>query len=266
VSTSILDCPPQRSANFPLIAAVGTLAVHIGIAFAASSMPPPASLEQVVKPLQVSEMVEVEIPPPPEPESEPEPEPQPEPKPPPVAKPVEPKPAEPKPPAPEPTAAPPPAAAQAGAIMDAPADVVDFGDTFVAGQGASYAGGVTASKGTATQAVRDLRAQGAGVIGGTGTDPTADRSRPPRLTGGGVWNCPFPPEADDFGVDLAVVGLSVEVDASGRVLNAAAKSDPGHGFAREARRCALSKRWDPGLDRAGNPMRSITLVNVKFQR
>jgi periplasmic protein TonB len=262
---SILDSAPPRSANIPLVAALGTLAVHVGLAFAASSLPSPA-LEQVVRSLQISEMVEVEIPPPPEPEPEPEPEAEPKPEPPVVAKPAEPKPAAPKPPAPEATAAPPPAAAQAGAVLDAPADIVDFGDTLVTGQSASYAGGVTASNGTATRAVRDVRAQAGGVIGGTGTDPNADRSRSPRLTGGDVWNCPFPPEADDFGVDLAVVSLSVEVDASGRVLDASAKSDPGHGFAREARRCALSKRWDPGLDRAGNPMRAIARVNVKFKR
>jgi protein TonB len=209
-------------------------------------------------------MIEVELPPPPAPVPEPEPEPEP-PKaaPPPAPAPMR---AAPKPVEPPPEAAPPPAAAQAAALLDAPSDVVDFGDTFVAGQGTSYAGGTTESGGTSKAVVPALNARAAGVVGGTGTDVKADLSRAPRLAGGTQWDCPFPAEADDFGVDHAVVGLRVEVSADGRVTAANATSDPGHGFAREARRCALSKRWAPGLDRAGNAINGAAVINVRFDR
>jgi protein TonB len=104
------------------------------------------------------------------------------------------------------------------------------------------------------------------VEGGTGTAHEGDLSRLPQLTGGAVWDCPFPREADEAGLDHAVVGLRVEVDAEGKVLSATTRSDPGHGFAREARRCALGKRWAPGFDRAGRPVRAKTTVNVRFDR
>jgi protein TonB len=42
--------------------------------------------------------------------------------------------------------------------------------------------------------------------------------------------------------------------------------DPGTGFGREARRCALRKRWSPALDRAGRPTAGAAVVNVRFVR
>ena len=83
---------------------------------------------------------------------------------------------------------------------------------------------------------------------------------------GSAWDCPFPVEADDAGVDHAVVTLRVEVGADGHVVQASATRDPGHGFGREARRCALYKRWAPGLDREGRAASSVTVVNVRFER
>jgi protein TonB len=143
---------------------------------------------------------------------------------------------------------------------------VDFGDSFVVGNAASHAGGVSANAGTSKQALYDAKAQAGGVSGGTGKNPLADASRAPALASGLHWDCPFPVEADAAGIDAALVGLRVEVAADGRVREARALSDPGHGFAREARRCALSKRWAPGLDRTGNPTVAIAMVNVRFER
>jgi periplasmic protein TonB len=254
---SILDVEPARSKSGPVVAGLGAVTLHIGVVVLATAIGS-ASIVTAVNPLRVSEMIEVEIPaPPPPPEPEPEP---PKAAPPPVAK------AAPKPAEPPPQAAPPPAAAQAAQVLDAPSDVVDFGDTFVAGQGTSYAGGTTESGGTSKTAVRSPSARAAGVIGGTGTDVKGDLSRKPRLAGGLQWDCPFPAEADDFGVDHAAVTLRVEVGADGRVTLATATTDPGHGFAREARRCALSKRWQPGLDRAGNAINDVAVINVRFDR
>jgi len=101
---------------------------------------------------------------------------------------------------------------------------------------------------------------------GSASDLLMGLSRAAQLAGGSTWECPFPLEADDAGVDHAVVSLRIEVAADGHVLSANATRDPGHGFVREARRCALSKRWSAGLDRAGQPVNSTTVVNVRFER
>lgn len=159
-----------------------------------------------------------------------------------------------------------PAAAQAGQVLTAADEVVDFGEHFVEGEGPDYAGGVTESNGSSTQAVRDLGARAGRVALVPAAPPDVDHSRAAQLAGGSAWDCPFPIEADDAGVDHAVVTLRVEVAADGHVLTANVARDPGHGFAREARRCALSKRWAAGLDRAGQPTNSTTAVNVRFDR
>jgi protein TonB len=153
-------------------------------------------------------------------------------------------------------------------VLAANDDVVDFKDTLVAGNGTHYAGGVTSQSGTSTQAVRDSRARGDGVMGGTGNGsaPSVDLSRPPALAGGSDWDCPFPFEAEDRGIDQAVVALRVEVAASGDVIAAKVARDPGAGFGREAQRCALRKRWSPGLDRAGKPTSAVAQVNVRFRQ
>jgi protein TonB len=262
LAPSILDVEPARSKSGPVVAGLGAVTLHVGALVLATALGS-ATIVTSVRPLRVSEMIEVEIPappPPPPPAPEPEPEPPKAAPPPPVAK------AAPKPVEPPPQAAPPPAAAEAAQVLDAPSDVVDFGDTFVAGQGTSYAGGTTESGGTSKAAVRAPTARAAGVIGGTGSDVKGDLSRKPRLAGGLQWDCPFPAEADDFGVDHAAVTLRVEVGADGKVTSATATTDPGHGFAREARRCALSKRWQPGLDRAGNAIGDVAVINVRFDR
>jgi periplasmic protein TonB len=111
------------------------------------------------------------------------------------------------------------------------------------------------------------RAPGGDVERGVATSGSAlDRSRSPTLAGSGRWDCPFPREAKRAGVDAATVTLRVEVQADSRVESVIVMSDPGDGFGREARRCALSKRWQAGLDRAGNAAKRTTVVNVKFQR
>lgn len=100
----------------------------------------------------------------------------------------------------------------------------------------------------------------------TGADGGADHSRSPMLASGVSWDCPFPREARRRGIDSAVVTLRVEVEADSRVQSVIVLSDPGDGFAQEARRCALGKRWQAGLDRSGNAARRTTVVNVRFQR
>lgn len=248
---SLLDRVPERRPGGTLVSAGGAVLVHVGLVALALFIGTRV-VREVAKAPAVSEMVEIEAPPP-EPEAAPDPSP--------VA------------PAsklthPEPKEAPASAAAQAGQVLAAADDVVDFGDSFVVGKGESYAGGVTETSGVAKRAVRDAVARAGGTPGGTGAAvaPPVDRSRPPALAGGSSWDCPFPEEADEAGVDHAVVGLRIQVGADGRVLSVTTSADPGHGFGREARRCAHSKRWSPGLDSSGTPSAASTVVNVRFDR
>lgn len=210
-------------------------------------------------------MVEPEPEPPPEPEPEPEPPAEPEP-PPPVPQPPAEKPpptAQPEPPA--------PAAAQAGRVLTAepdPDEPLDLtGDAFVQGNADFYAGGVTASKGTATQAVRNVQARADGVVGGVGTAPASavDRSRPaaPQQRN---WNCPFPPESDIEQINYQNVTVSVTVSAAGKPLDVKVLSNGGFGFGPAAQRCALSKVFLPALDREGNPITTTIPIIVNFER
>jgi periplasmic protein TonB len=265
--SSMLDAPPNGAGAASWLAVLGTVAAHALLAALASQVGVHGARE-LQKLLPITQMVEVALPEPPAPA--------PPAVPPPVAPPAPP-PAVPArvappqaireravPPAAEP---PPPSAAQAGQVLDAKSEVVDFGDAIVTGSGNAFAGGVTDGAGTSRSAVRDSAARG--DARGTGAKPAApvvDLSRPPQLAGGSQWQCPFPPEADDAGVDHALVTLRVNVAADGRVQSVVTSSDPGNGFGREARRCASSKRWSSGVDREGRPTSAVAVVNVRFDR
>ncbi|APR78592.1 Ferric siderophore transport system, periplasmic binding protein TonB [Minicystis rosea] len=170
---------------------------------------------------------------------------------------------------------PPPAAAQAGAVVTrqpAPDEPIDLGDGFVTGAADAYAGGATLANGTSTSAVRG-RPSPSGAPGGTGSAPARapatpgpDLSRPPTLEGRSEWRCPFPAEADEGRIDHAVVSLTVSVDATGRVTRVSVASDGGHGFGREAQRCAMGRRWTPAVDPHGAPVSGTVAINVRFDR
>jgi protein TonB len=96
--------------------------------------------------------------------------------------------------------------------------------------------------------------------------PGPDRSCRPEPLGDSRWVCPFPPEADGYGIDSAVVTLRARIDASGVPGSILAIGDPGHGFGREAQRCAAAKRWRPALDRDGQPTEGWVTVRVHFDR
>jgi protein TonB len=113
----------------------------------------------------------------------------------------------------------------------------------------------------------------AGVPGGKGTagpvappPPAEDKSRLVQLSGSATWNCPFPPEADAEQIDQAVVGVQVTVLPDGSAKSASVVSDPGHGFGRMAKQCALARRYQPALDRSGAAILGSGLVNVRFSR
>lgn len=257
---SSLDEPVTRSLRTPIVAALGAACIHaavLGLALGASAHHERA----LAPPPRVTQMVEVALPPapalaPPEP-GEPAPPPTAAAAPKPIAARVAPK----RVSRPEPAKVdPPPSAAEAAKVIAAADETLDFGDSIVSGKAAGFAGGVTANAGMATHAVSDARARAGGV-----EDP-GDASRAPRLAGDARWDCPFPEEADDAGIDRASVSLRVELAADGSVLKVQATKDPGYGFAREARKCAERKRWLPALDRSGQPVQASALVNVRFSR
>jgi protein TonB len=174
---------------------------------------------------------------------------------------------------------PPPAAAEAGKLLTAepdpnePVNLTDQG--FVTGTGDSYAGGTTASTGTSKKAVHNPNAKGGGKPGGTGTakappapPPGKSLAKSAGLAGGTSWSdCGFPYEADAEQVDFGLVTLVVTVAPDGRAKSVSIVSDPGHGFGRLARQCAMRKRYTPGLDAAGKTVTKTTPpIRVRFTR
>jgi periplasmic protein TonB len=147
-----------------------------------------------------------------------------------------------------------PAPAQAGQVLTAPDEPLDFtGQGFTQGTSATYAGGVTHAQGTSTTAVRNVGARPDGAPGGTGTapaapaPPTVDKSRAAGLRGSSEWKCPWPGEADAEQVDEAYVTVQVAVGPDGRAKTVTVMSDPGHGFGREARLCAMRETYTTAL-------------------
>ncbi|HEX8791752.1 MAG TPA: energy transducer TonB [Polyangiaceae bacterium] len=200
-----------------------------------------------------------------------------EPPPPPPPPPPEPEP-EAKPAAPQPRAfheaPPPPPPAQAAKVLtqepkpDEPVDLT--GNTIVQGNADSYAGGFTTANGSSSAAVRTTPSP-TGVQGGTGpvnAPPQVaapDLSRPASI---GAWSCSdFPEEADTAQVDEAYVMIQVDVDASGKASSVRVLQDPGNGFGRQAKLCAMRQRFQPALDRAGNAIAGATRAfRVHFSR
>ncbi|MBI4702709.1 MAG: hypothetical protein HY744_16425 [Deltaproteobacteria bacterium] len=173
---------------------------------------------------------------------------------------------------------PPPAPAQATEVLtrkedgDEPVDLTDQG--FVTGKGTGPGYGYVSAAGTAQAPTFDGHAQAGGTEGGKGAGapepppkPRSNRSRPAGLAGGHAWDCPFPPEADAAQVDRAVAVIVVTVGPGGEPRSARVLSDPGYGFGRAARECALAQRFQPALDRDGNPALSTTPpIKVRFRR
>jgi protein TonB len=210
------------------------------------------------------EVLKDDTPPPPPPVAEPQAEP-------------EAKPAAPPPRAIHEAPPPPPTPAEAAKVLTQepnPNEPVDLtANTIVQGNADAYAGGFTSANGTNANAVRTLPSP-TGSPGGTGPVQAPpqqaagpDQSRKASLGGSGEWKCPFPPEADTSQVDEAYVTLQADVRADGTPTQVRVLSDPGNGFGREARRCAMNRRWTTALDHDGTPVPGTTgPVRVHFQR
>ena len=171
-------------------------------------------------------------------------------------------------------APPPPAPAQAAKVLARepdPNEPVNLtANTIVQGNGDSYAGGFTSGTGTNGNAVHTMPAAG-GVPGGTGTRPSPQVAGPdlarPASVGNTDWNqCPFPAEADTAQIDDAFVTLQIDIRPDGRPSDVRVLSDPGNGFGREARKCALPKVYVAARDHDGAPIAGTTKVRVHFSR
>lgn len=170
----------------------------------------------------------------------------------------------------------PPAAAEAAKVLmqepakDEPLDLT--GNTFLNGQGETALGGVTQIGGKATSPTNNVAAVATGVQGGTGTAPAPAATKVDRSRAAAIMNkanlerCPFPAEADAEQVDEAAVGIEVKVSTDGRAESVSVTRDPGHGFGREARKCALREKYAPALNVDGVAMPGVYRVNFRFSR
>ena len=215
---------------------------------------------------KVEEPKKEEEPPPPEPEPEPAPVPQQAPR------------EAPKDLYDEPQKASP---VQAAKVLTAPSDpdkVEDLTDQGIVSGDATDGplGGQSSAQGTSDKITHNAAVSLTGKPGGTGTGdappppppPKVDLSRAAGVVGGGSWsNCPFPDEADTDQIDFAQVTLIVTVRPDGTPQSVQVMSDPGHGFGRSARMCALARKYSPGLDRDGKPTTvSTPPIRVTFSR
>ncbi len=170
---------------------------------------------------------------------------------------------------------PPPQAAEAAAVLhqDEGEDLTGWSMPNKDGSTATP-NGYTSSDGTAKHAVRDPRASSKGKEGGHGTDGAGDpgakrvnHSRPAMPLSRNLSDCPFPPQADMAQVDRAVVDVMVSVDPQGRPTGAQVMADPGYGFGTQARRCALSMRYEPALGPEGDAIAGSTpTLRFRFNR
>lgn len=170
----------------------------------------------------------------------------------------------------KPTEAPKPAAEASQILAANPSDELDFtGNTFVTGNAATYGGGSTTSAGTSKKAARTGG-------NGNGTSATAtqeqvqmtgpDRSRSISLAGSSDWKCPWPSEADAENIDESAVTIEVAVGTDGRAQKVSVLKDPGFGFGREAKACAMRQSYNTALDRDGKPIAASKKFSVHFER
>lgn len=164
-----------------------------------------------------------------------------------------------------------PAPVPVGPLLTAPSDPLDTPtDGPVVGSAPETLGGFRGRTGTSTTPVHNPAAHPNGVGAGTAPAPAPrqiarDQSGPATRNGASDWRCPWPAEADD--IDEAYVTIQVTVNADGRAGRVAVLADPGHGFAREARSCAMRERYGAAHDRDGSSIAGDTKAfRIHFER
>jgi hypothetical protein len=160
----------------------------------------------------------------------------------------------------------PPAPAQAGRVIaqapavNSPADLTGF--DLVVGQGTTYAGGLSAAKGTSSKAVEGQQARVGGVVNGA----AQDLSRPAGLLRRDWSGCPWPDAAQDSDLREAAVTVRVTVGKDGSLQSVETLNAPPGGFAESTRGCLGREPFRPALDRSGAPLEDTHLLVVHFVR
>ena len=137
------------------------------------------------------------------------------------------------------------AAPRATAAPASSAMTAHTGNPLVVGSASAYAGGPTTIPGGS---------------GGDGAGGGHDLSLPARLGGAVQWTCPWA-ERFNNGINdgrIIVAHVAVEVDVDGSAVRARVTDDPGYGFGRTARGCALQGRYIPGRGADGRIARVWT--------
>lgn len=241
-----------REVGFLLLA----LALHGAVTLAVASAPTAV--------VESTKVTEVELPPPPEPEKAPPPPPE------------EPK-DEPQQAARSIAAPAPPQAARAGALVTARSDTPSKNEElfeFVTDpNGTTYGSGVVQRGGTADRGERGATAKGTSTSAAPpAAAPSegelvaaANLSRRATLNEANACAGFYPSEAD---ADSGAVTLTLIVRADGAVTSSSVVSETpqGQGFGKAARACLQKKRFEPSLDRAGNPVAAATTIKVRFVR
>ena len=148
--------------------------------------------------------------------------------------------------------------AQAGKVLAAdPSAPADFTSTpIVTGEGSRYVGGTTTATGTSTTPAPSPPAAA----------PVESQARPVGKRDS-EWRCPWPSEAESLEIDQQSATIRVRVSATGEAIDVKSVDDPGYGFGRAARACAMQTRWEPALDDDGTPVeRWSPPVRVRFER
>ena len=173
------------------------------------------------------------------------------------------------------TPAPAAAPAEAAAIVTSEAESLDFTSdsfTMVSGTADRSPGGATSALGTSKAPVKNPNAKVGGVQNGTGTAaavaaPTGpDLSHPPKLMSTS-WNCSFPSEADAAQIHNMSVKVLISVGIDGKPSKVSVLGDPGYGFGKAARLCAMSRSYSPASDRSGKTIAgSLGPISIQFER
>jgi protein TonB len=169
----------------------------------------------------------------------------------------------------------PPPPAEAAKVLTAPSDPeqppAPSDTTFASGEGTGRSVGLVAGDGTGNRTTYDPRAQvGNKPIKRLNDWKSSSQQGYPDLTRaaspfyGVDSGCAYPSGADG---EVAVVTVIVTVGADGKALHVEVLDDPGMGFGRAARTCAMRHPYRAGRDASGKPVVSKTPpVRVRFTR
>jgi protein TonB len=157
----------------------------------------------------------------------------------------------------------PPQPAQAGGALTAQGEAGPGEAALITGDGARFAGGVSAREGG-----DEVGQKGAQAHPSTSPPPAPKvKRRPPRPARLISWRCAWPSSAQQADVFEASVTLQALINERGEALGVKVLSDPGFGLGKAATRCAREARFEPAHDNRGRPVRAVSPpIRVRFTR